>query len=196
MWKPIDTEFFFKYRPVAIAPHGNAGDDSRFVRTLLEQLGAVVLLHQIGTPGDFLRVISQGQQAAPYLVICGHGDEDGLVFGEYAPNIDTSMLIDGKMPPKCIAEHVNLPDCVVINTACYAGREPMADAFMKGGLKAYIGSVDAPEFFLEPLFLAHFFYRLLTAHGSERQAWEHAGSYDAGSRQYAFYDKEGLHRIE
>ena len=196
MWQPVDTQFFATYHPVEVAEFGAVSPDGSFTRSLLEQLRAVVFLHSIGTPGDFLKVLSQGESAAPYLVICCHGDDNGLVFGEYIPSIDTSMLIEGSMPPECIAAHIKLPGCVVINTACAAGEARMAEAFMKGGLKAYIGTVEpVPQSEAEPLFIAHFFYKLFRTGCSEREAWEHAASYDADSRQYVFWDAEGCHRV-
>ena len=107
MWNPPDTGFFHPRRPVAIAAIGRS--DHQLTRLMLEELQAVVLMHLVGTPGDFLRVVAQGEQAPAYLVICAHGDDVGLVFGEYAPHIDTAMLVEGSLPPEVIARHVDLP---------------------------------------------------------------------------------------
>jgi hypothetical protein len=197
MSQAVDARFYRPRPAVAIADCGGVGHDAHFIRSLLEQLGAAVTLHLVGTPGDLLQVLGQGHAAAPYLIVCCHGDDNGLVFGEYAPEIDTSMLVAGSMPPECIAKHIDLPDCVVINTGCGAGERRMAEAFMSGQLKAYIGTVEpTPESTAEPLFFAHFFYKLFGTGCSEREAWEHAACYDESSRQYVLYDREGCHRIE
>jgi hypothetical protein len=65
------------------------------VRSILESLGAVVTLHLIGTPEDFLSVIAQGSAAATYTILCAHGDEHGLIFGEFGDDIDASTLEEG-----------------------------------------------------------------------------------------------------
>jgi len=196
MWKPIDTDFFQKYLPVQIADYGGVGDDPQKIRSMLESLGAVVHLHRIGTPEDFLKVISQGEQAAPYLILCGHGEDDGLTFDDYAPNIDASMLVNKCIPPKAIAQHVNLPGCLVLNEACGGGEKAMAEAFMQGGLKAYIGhTFPSPIGQATPVFFMHFFYKRIWHKCSVRDAWEQAASYDEHSRCFVLYDEEGLHKI-
>ena len=182
MWKPVDMEFFAPRMPVEIVDCGGVGELGRLARDLIEELGGTAHLHLCGTPDDFLKVISQGEQTAPYLIVIVHGDDNGLVFGEYADFIDTSMLVEGRMPPECVAKHINLPGCVVFNDACGAGEEPMGQAFMAGGLKAYIGSVEpVPHGTAGIMFIAHFFYKLWRAKCSEIEAWEQAASYDRDS---------------
>ncbi len=194
-WKPVDTEFFAPRTPVEIVSVGwGVGGLDRLTRGLIEELGGTAQLHLCGTPGDFLKVISQGERAAPYLIIIAHGDDNGLVFGEYADFIDTSMLVEGSMPPECIARHINLPGSVVFNDACMAGEPPMAEAFMAGGLKGYIGSREpVPHGTAGIMFIAHFFYKLWREKCSEREAWEQAASYDKDSRLYVYWDKDGSH---
>jgi hypothetical protein len=197
LWRPIDTEFFGRKHPVEIACIGDAGEANR-LRALLEGSGAVVLCHWIGTPDDFLKVISQGTKVAPYLIVSAHGDDNGIVFGEYAEGIgiDVSMLKEESMPPESIKKHISLPGCVVLNLACSAGEPPMAEAFMHGGLKAYIGTVEPdPQATAHALFVMHFFYSLFAKGRSVREAWEHAAAYDEESRLFVLYDEEGCHRV-
>ena len=196
MWEPVDARFYVKRHPVDIVNIGGVGNDGRLTRALFEALYAVTQLHLCGTPGDFLQVISQGQDAAPHMLICGHGDDNGLVFGEFGPGIDASMLVEGSMPPECIAENIHLPGCVVINGGCACGEKAMAEAFMSGNLKAYMGTVDpVPEHRADLMFLVHFFYKLFRTGCSEREAWEQAASYDSESRLWVFWDEDGCHRL-
>jgi hypothetical protein len=44
-------------------------DNAHVFREILEKIGAITLLHSIGTPDDFLSVIGQTDSAPPYLVI-------------------------------------------------------------------------------------------------------------------------------
>ena len=119
MWTPVDTEFFGPKTPIAIAC---VHDSNGFAyRPLLESLGAATLLHNIGTPGDFLKVLAQEDTAPPFLVISGHGGNQGIVFGDYVKGIDVSMLIDGFMPPHAIAVRVRPPGCAIVHFACDGG---------------------------------------------------------------------------
>jgi transposase InsO family protein len=72
-------------------------DNAHVFREILEKIGAITLLHSIGTPDDFLSVIGQTDSAPPYLVITGHGGEHGIEFGTYGPSsIDVSSLAEGR----------------------------------------------------------------------------------------------------
>ena len=152
MWTPVDTHFFGPKTPISIAcvhDHGNA----LVFRRLLEGLGAVTLFHDIGTPGDFLKVIAQKESAPPYLVISGHGGDNGILFGDYMDGIDISSLISGDMPPASIAQHVRLPGSVIVNITCDGGTQEMADAFLSGGAVAYVGTDPKPTAVEHPIFL-------------------------------------------
>ncbi len=76
MWKPVDTEFFVPLLPVSLVHISGGGLE--LTRAALEALGCVVLAHRIETPSDFLKVLGQGDSAPRYMVILGHGDENGF----------------------------------------------------------------------------------------------------------------------
>jgi len=173
MWKPVDTEFYVPRLPVSIVAVSGGGME--FARATLESLYCVVLLHTIGTPSDFLKVIAQGEDAPRYMIIMGHGTEDGLDFGEYGPaDIDVSMLRNGAMPPEVIRRHVNLPGCTVFSYSCEGGSKAMAEAFLTGGLAAYIGCRTGPDVVAMNLFLFHFLHGVMAKKLSDRDAWHQA----------------------
>jgi len=144
-------------------------------------------LHQPGTPKDFLRVLGQGEAAGSALVICAHGDADGFVFGEYAPGIDTSFLINGSMPAHAIAGNVHLPRRIVVSTACGTGTAAFAKAFIDGGVRAYIAPSSEPEGSDMTLFLHHLFYQLLRRRADIDAAWVHARGYDEQSAMFVLH---------
>ena len=193
--EPIDTRFYSPRTPIAIVDYG-ATSEAHALRVLLELMGAVTLLHQPGTPEDLLLILGQGEAAPPYVVLCGHGDQVGLVLGEYAPSIDTTALEGTSMPPPAIAGRIHLPGRTVINTACLAGREEMGRAFLRGGLRAYIAPDDYPEGRDVLLFLLHLFHPLL-ARGRDwvEEAWERAAAYDEESRMWLLHTPEGARRV-
>jgi hypothetical protein len=99
-------------------------------------MGAVVTMHLPGTPGDFLLTLGQGELAPEFVIICGHGD--GIVFGEYAPGIDTSCLVERTLPARALAGKIELPGRVVLSTACDSGAEDYGRAFLEGGVRAIL----------------------------------------------------------
>lgn len=173
MWKPIDTEFYAPRLPVSIV--AVAGDSVEFLRAALEALDCVVLLHAVGTPTDFLKVIAQGAHASRYIFVMGHGTEDGLYFGEYGPpDIDTSMLRQQCMPPEVIRRHVSLPGCTVIAGFCEGGRPAMAQAFLAGRVAGYIGCRTGPDAAALNVFLINFVFAVRSKQLSDRDAWQRA----------------------
>lgn len=174
--QPIDTQFYAPRLPVSIAGLPNAEGEAQAVRAALEWMGCTVLLHGIGMPQDFLKVLGQGEGAPRYLVISGHGDDqDGYYFGEYAPFLDVSMLRNQHLPAEVIAPVVNLPGCTVISSTCWGGVEAMARAFVTAGrVNAYIGCRDAPDGSDMLVYLVQFFHGVLRKKLSDHEAWKRA----------------------
>ena len=173
MFKPVEAEFYVPLLPVSIMQVSGGGE---FLRSLLESLRCFVTLHRPGTPGDSLKIIALRENAPRYLIICGHGTEDGLYFGEYIPEIDTSMLRNECLPAAAIQETVSLPGCTIISATCYGGQPSMAEAFLAGGVKAYIGSPEAPDGMAMNVFLVNFFYAVMEKGLSDEDAWRQAAA--------------------
>lgn len=171
----IGRQFYVPRMPVGVVAIGNAGE-ALLIRALLESLGADVSLYLPGTPADFLMVLQQGVAAPDYLVISGHGDQTGFIFGEFAPEIDDTILQDGRLPAEALAFHVDLPGKVVLSTACETGSDAFGAAFLAGGVDAYIAPAGAPEGADVPLFMHHLLYRLL------QQKTSLAAAFDAARR--------------
>jgi hypothetical protein len=193
-FSPVDSRFLFPRTPVGIVDYGDTGE-ALLVRAILESLGAVTLLHLPGTPEDFLRCLEQGEAAPPYLVLCGHGDETGFVFGEYGEGIDTSALVGTSLPPAALTGRVRLPGCVVLSTACLSGREELGRAFLQGRVRAYVAPDDYPLGADVPLFVMHFFHRLLARGAGVEEAWAHAAGYDEPSRMFVCHTPTGVRRL-
>ncbi len=173
MWKPIDTEFFVPLLPVSLVHVSGGGGE--LTRATLEALGCVVLVHRVGTPLDFLRVLGQGDQAPRYMVILGHGDENGLVFGDYGPvTADAPPLREGSLPPEAVAGRVHLPGCTVVSYSCCGGTDAMARAFLAGGVAAYIGCRTEVQTVALTLFLFHFLFGALHKKLPDADAWRQA----------------------
>ena len=192
---PVETQFYVKQNPIGII---NIGDfeEAYTIRIFAERLNLAVRFYKIGTPGDFLKVISRESELPPCIIICGHGDENGIVFGDYMEGIDTSMLKDESMPPECIEKHANLTDRIVVNTCCVGGTDAMASAFLKSKPRCYIGSLDYQNAASTSIFLTLFLDQLLRKNKPVQEAWNRAASYDDETRHLAFYDANGRQKVE
>jgi len=118
------------------------------------------------------------------MVICGHGDKNGLIFGDYVPDIDTSGLVQGRMPPRALAGKVDLPGRVVLSTACGTGSSEFGKAFIAGGVRAYIAPPSYPDGASALLFLHHFFHGILCRKAEPEAAYLGASSYDKESANF------------
>ncbi|OCP17822.1 MULTISPECIES: hypothetical protein [unclassified Ensifer] len=183
----IDQKFMFPRVPVAVVDIGDALE-ALLIRATLESLGAVVTLHLPGTPQDFLTLIGAGDLVHQYVVICGHGDDNGFVFGEYCEGIDTSMLVEDSMPPSVIAEHARLDGKVILSTACETGGRVFGDAFVGRGRAAlYVGPDGSPEGADAPLFVHCFFHALLARRQTPVAALDRARGYDEAAKMFVGY---------
>lgn len=193
----VDARFFFARTLVALVDFG-PGSDGAALRGPLEAFGAVTLRHLCGAPEDFLCVLGQDDRAPPYMVLCGHGDEAGFVFGEYSSNVDTSALIEGRMPAASVGARVRLPGTVILSLACFTGRPEMAEAMLKGpgsGVGAYIAPDRGPAGPDAILFALHFFHHLIARGASYEAAWRQAAAYDDAGAMFVLYTREGPRRV-
>jgi len=179
----IDETFFAPRTPVSIAAIGDSGE-ALLIRSCLESLGAAVTLHLIGTPGDFLKVLNQSRDATRYLVISGHGDEIGFVFGEYHSGIDFSVLTKGSLPATALSGRINLPGTIVISTACDTGSPQMAEAFLKGGAAAYIAPNGYPGGSETALFVHMLFHQIMVETVSASKAVETVRNFHTGLESF------------
>ncbi len=170
----IESQFYAPRLPVNIVALPNAYE-AQAMRALIEMLGGVVTIHLIGTPGDFLTVLGQGETAPRYLLIAGHGDvEEGFWLDRYADFIDTSMLRGEYLPAEAIAPVVDLPGCTVIATSCGGGSAAMGRAFTQNGrIHAYIGSRVHTGGEIT-VFVVNFFFNVMVKKMADRDAWRRA----------------------
>jgi hypothetical protein len=180
----IDQKFMFPRVPVAVVDIGDTLE-ALLIRSMLESLGAVVTLHLPGTPEDFLTLIAGGELVHQHLIICGHGDENGFVFGDHIADIDTSMLVEGSLPPSVVAEHARLDGKIVLSTCCETGGKAFADAMVeKGGAALYVAPDGSPGGADAPLFVHCFYHALLARKQTPEAALERARSYDEAATMF------------
>ena len=154
--------------------------DAQALRGMLEAFGLQVDFYFFVQKRQILDFFSQPRNYA-YTVIFCHGS------GETAENMHLRLEVvdqeDGdydtpgdegwdhivvELTPAKISEYVQSREGALLSTACGSGREPIAEAFLKSGYRAYIAPVhpDEPEEIYVDLdsslvFFTSFFYYLM-----------------------------------
>ena len=194
MWQPVDTQFDVPQLPVSIVRLLGAQQGSGdLLRLIVETLDCIVLTHAPGTPLDFLKTIAVGEDSARYMIILGHGTANGIWFGHYNIAEDTSMLHEEYLPVAVMQQHVNLPGCTVINACAESNCKPIADAFLRGGVAAYIACQTPPAQMPMHIFIYNFINGVLRKRLSDRDAWQYAASAsdDENVRQIHYFHPDG-----
>ncbi len=173
----VDEKFFFPRKAVSIIAVGDTGE-ALLLRAILESLGTAVRLHLPGTPEDILACLNQPDNPPPYLIISGHGDQNGLVIGDINPDVTQLKLREGSLPVEAILGKVHLSGTVIFSTACCTGYDAFGKAFIEGGAKAYIASAGYPDGAATPLFVHMLFYELLVGKSSLEDALSRAATID------------------
>ncbi|MBN3786992.1 hypothetical protein [Burkholderia sp. Ac-20353] len=182
----IDEKFLFPRPPVSVVAVGDSGE-ALLIRAVLESLGASVSLHLPGTPQDLLLVLGDTTTNSQYLIISGHGNQDGFVMGEYDEGIDVSLLTNGSLPPDALAGNMRLQGRVVVSTACETGTSAFGRAFVDGGASAYIAPRGLPDGADAALFVHRLFHMVLARRMSIRDALRKARTYDDASEMFVGY---------
>lgn len=173
----IDEGFFYPRKPVVIVALGDSAE-ALLIRAILENLGGAVFLHLPGTPGDVIKCLQRDQNDPEYIILSGHGDENGFVLGEFIAEIDTRLLVDGSLPASALARDIRLPAKTVISTACLTGTDAFGQAFLAAGARAYVAPSEYPDGSAVPLFLHGLFYELFHRGKTLEEAMERAQSFD------------------
>lgn len=155
----VEAKFFQPRRRVTIVDLGSTLE-VLCLRSLLEAMGASVTTHFIGAPQDVFATLDQKEAPPEFLVLCGHGTENGLVLGEYGEQIDTSHLVEGCLPPSALENKISLNNTVVLSTACLSGGSAYAQPFLDGGASLYAAPRDYPHF-ADALLFAHQFFHAI-----------------------------------
>ena len=194
MWKPVETGFYVPRNPIGII-NINGNLQGYTLQSMMQTLAGVVRLYSVGTPQDLLQTLSHPDDLPMHLIICAHGDENGIDFGHYGDPDINALLKDESLPAGPINEQAKVSDRIIVNTMCVGGVSSMAEAFMKNGAHTYIGAMGYVDYASGTLFTVIFFDGLWRKGLSPRAAWERAVVYDDETRHFACYDADGCHRV-
>jgi hypothetical protein len=165
----------------------NVGNSPHAIRFALEYIGYRVNIHYIATARQ-LMVALDSVQPESFVLIDGHGREEGLVLDELGEEYAALEPFDRFISAENFATFLKLPSCSVINLSCDLGREDFADVFLKAGAKAYIGALGYPDGSSALIYAQLLFYLMHNHKLSLKEAHEKARDIDDETRIYTLYE--------
>lgn len=176
---------------VAIVCGPDCDMETQALRASLEYFGARVFMYWIGTPTDYIDVLS-GKDLFPdtdLVILNFHGDEGSFVMPELGEDVYEEGEPKGDFGPAEIRSFANLGGRTVIGNGCDLGNEELAQAFLDGGCGIYIGPNDYPYGNSTLMFVTRFCYELIQNKRSIHEAYELARATDEDTAMYQIYTK-------
>ncbi len=171
-------------QPVILIAALEGGDtEAAALRSALEYFGAFVAVKWIGRPRDFMDVLSGKLPVVPdYVVISGHGDEDGFIMNKLGEAVYEPDEPRGSFTPEEVEKHLKIKS-IVLSTCCATGGGAMSDIFRKAGC-TYIAPADYVDGNSALMFALRFFYEVLQNKASIESAFEAASETDDETRSF------------
>ncbi len=146
--------------------------EAQAMRSVAECFEALVSVTWTGNSAQIVDFLSQ-TPAHELILICGHGDERGVLLPELAEEVRARFPFNDLISPHDFAGFARLGGNVVLSSCCATGTPEMARAFLKNGARFFIGPDDYPDgdmaLLFEIMFVSHFL-----KHGDVRAALDEA----------------------
>ncbi len=165
--------------------------ESHAFRAILESFNIQTRMHYIGNVKHLIALFQTPNYLYKNIIICCHGDKDGMFIPELSPELEEIMPYHKKLTPSNLSSFLNLHDQVVVNTGCCLGSENFAKSFLQRGAAAYIGASDYIEGNDTILFIVNFFYFYFVKSMSIKEAFHKAISIEEGSKMMKLWQGDG-----
>jgi hypothetical protein len=130
------------------------------LRQVIEWLGEVpVDWVGVGRSRHLIRCLRGRGGRAEHLILCCHGDDDGIILPELHPSVAEGEPYVDRFGPEAIRREARLKGRTVICTDCATGK--LAEAFLDAGAAAVIAPVGDPHGSAPLVFLTNLYYGLL-----------------------------------
>jgi hypothetical protein len=130
------------------------------LRQVIEWLGDVpVDWVGVGRSRHLIRCLRGRGGRAEHLILCCHGDDDGIILPELHPSVAEGEPYLDRFGTEAIRREARLKERTVICTGCSTGR--LAEAFLDAGAAAVIAPVGDPHGSAPLVFLTNLYYGLL-----------------------------------
>ena len=162
------------------------------IRGAIEEMTALntdVVLWPAATSYQLTDALCLSRDQADHVIICCHGDGEGILFEEVVPEALGGRPFEAKVGPEQVSARARLDSQVVVCTGCGLGRQEMAEAFLEAGAAAYLAARDDPQGSAVTPFLTLFYYNLLAGGQPPDQAVERARNYCQGMSVFRLWQR-------
>ena len=156
------------------------------IRALLESFSIQIRMHYIGNIKHLIALFEDKNYFHKIVIICCHGDHDGLLIPKLAPKLEKTMPFHERLTDANLDKIINLNGQLVINTGCYLGKENFAQIFLNKGAGYYIGSNNYIEASAIIVFITVFMYFYLTVQLPIDEAFSKAYNIDSETLMMQF----------
>jgi len=147
------------YKNILIIAMGDVGNEPEALRQVLENFGYFVMMHYIGRPNDFRKVLrGEFPFQADCIVISCHGEDGAFEIPVLGQQVYEQDEIRGNYAAADVASELQLKDKLIISLGCTTGQEEMCRVLGKENL--YIAPVDYIQGDSALFFVTRLFYEL------------------------------------
>ncbi|MBX2873648.1 MAG: hypothetical protein KTR30_16150 [Saprospiraceae bacterium] len=175
-------------KSIGIIVGPEVGNEPEAIRQTAEYFGYQVVVKYLGRPNDFMQLLRGEDRLFNRLktwVLSVHGAAGQFILPELDPSIYEDDEPLSPLGLERLQNQIQLKKQVILNTGCTLGHKPLAELFISGGAKAYIGATDYVEGNAALLFITRFLYE-----------WQKgAGLPTAFDRAAAIDQETGLFRL-
>ncbi|UHA72732.1 delta-aminolevulinic acid dehydratase [Paenibacillus sp. 481] len=172
--------------------------ETQAIRASLEYFGARVMTHWVGRPSDLMDVLS-GEDVmlnTDLIILNFHGDEGRFIM----PELDESVYEEGEprgnFGPDEIARFTKLAGHIVIGNGCSLGDPALAQAFLGGGCRIYIGPDDYPFGNTALMFALRLCYEMIQNKKSIQEAFAITRAMDPEMDMYRLYEQAAAKSLD
>ena len=179
---------------VAILVGPDTGNEYEAIRQSLEYMGVQTTVFFIGRPMDFVQFLANDPKYAGFhhYLLSFHGVDGKFCLPVLHPDIYLEGEPKEKIGAKDIKQLAQLPNRIILTTACTLGQKILAQAFLDGGATHYLG----PETYIEGnamlLFMHRFYYEILSNHRNIKEAYTIAANMNEETRLVKLYSNDPI----
>ncbi|MBV9867031.1 MAG: hypothetical protein JO316_16885 [Abitibacteriaceae bacterium] len=187
-------ETYPNFKPIVIVSDAFMATSATAIRAGLEAFGLRTSLFLCGLETHVWDVLAGKLPDCDDIIFDCHGEEGQLLF-EVASR-DTAGFQPVRIGPAEVRARAQLSHKFVISLACTTGTPALAEAFLAGGCRGFMGPHGCPHVHVGFLFVLQFYRHLLqhigsgegNSHLAAREALEAARHFDVDAAMFTIYE--------
>jgi len=163
-----------------------AGLEVHALRYGAEYWGAFVTVTWVANSSQIVNFF-QSLPRQDIIIICGHGNDRGLLLPELAGEIKDKYPYKDVIRPEDFKEFVRLEGNIIINSSCLGGSQKLAKIFLNRGAKYYIGANSYLDGNACLMYLLSFLYEYMRNGNNVEQAHYISSKHEDDRRSFLLF---------